>query len=62
MILETAETVSGYFRFNRIVCGNKKSMKTRKQRSVQDPKEEREKEYHDSDNRKPITLYFNTCS
>jgi hypothetical protein len=44
MILETAETVSGYFGFNRIVYGNKIRMKTRKQRSVQDPKEEREKD------------------
>jgi DNA polymerase elongation subunit (family B) len=44
MILDAAETVLGYFGFDRTVYGNKKNTGTRKWRWLQELKQEREKE------------------
>jgi hypothetical protein len=44
MILDEAETVLGYFGFDRTVYGNKKSSGARKWRSLQELKQEREKD------------------
>ena len=44
MILDAAETVLGYFGFDRTVYGNKKNTVARKWRWVQDLKQEREKD------------------
>jgi hypothetical protein len=44
MILDAAETVLGYFGFDRTVYGNKKKTTARKWRWVQDLKQEREKD------------------
>jgi hypothetical protein len=44
MILDAAETVLGYFGFDRTIYGNKKNTGTRKWRWLQEPKQEREKD------------------
>ena len=44
MILDAAETVLGYFGFDRTVYGNKKSTGARKWRWLQEIKQEREKD------------------
>jgi general stress protein YciG len=44
MILDAAETVLGYFGFDRTVYGNKKSRGARKWRWLQELKQEREKD------------------
>ena len=44
MILDSAETVLGYFGFDRTVYGNKKSIGARKWRWLQELKQEREKD------------------
>lgn len=44
MILDAAETVLGYFGFDRSVYGNKKSIGTRKWKWLQDLKREREQD------------------
>ena len=42
MILDAAETVLGYFGFNRSLYGNKKNMGPRKWRRLQEQRQERE--------------------
>jgi hypothetical protein len=44
MILDAAETVLGYFGFDRSVYGNKKNVGPRKWRWLEDPRREREKD------------------
>ena len=44
MILDAAETVLGYFGFDRSVYGNKKSIRARKWKWLQDLKREREQD------------------
>ena len=44
MILDAAETVLGYFGFDRTVYGNKKNTGSRKWRWLQEPGQEREKD------------------
>jgi hypothetical protein len=44
MILDAAETVLGYFGFDRTVYGNKKNTGTRKWRWLEELRQEREKD------------------
>jgi hypothetical protein len=44
MILDAAETVLGYFGFDRSLYGDKKKMVTRKWKWLQDLKQEREQD------------------
>jgi hypothetical protein len=44
MILDAAETVLGYFGFDRSVYGNKKNTEPRKGRWLQELRQEREKD------------------
>lgn len=44
MILDAAETVLGYFGFDRTVYGNKKNTRARKWKRLQDLKREREQD------------------
>ena len=44
MILDAAETVLGYFGFDRMIYGNKKNIGARKWKWLQDLREEREKD------------------
>ena len=44
MILDAAETVLGYFGFDRTVYGNKKNIATRKWRWLEELRQEREKD------------------
>ena len=44
MILDAAETVLGYFRFDRTLYGNKKNTRARKWRWLEELKQEREQD------------------
>lgn len=44
LILEAAETVLGYFGFDRVVYGNKKDIGSRKWRWLQELRQERERD------------------